>query len=132
LPTSARRQTRQRGAIWDVLSDVPGRHLSAEEIVDLVRERLPGVNTSTVYRTLDRLAEDGIVLRTDLGSGRAYYEPAREYAHHHVVCERCGAVAHLHGEALGSLASRIEAETGYALGAREISFFGVCPGCRIS
>ena len=130
MPTSARRLTRQRRAIWDVLSDDPGRHLSAEEVVALVRERLPGVNTSTVYRTLDRLADDGLVLRTDLGAGRAYYEPARGHAHHHVVCERCGAVEHLHAEALGDLAARIDEESGYALGAREISFFGLCPDCR--
>ena len=35
----------------------------------------PGVNTSTVYRTLDLLVEDGLLLRTDLGGDRAYYEP---------------------------------------------------------
>jgi Fe2+ or Zn2+ uptake regulation protein len=132
LPTSARRQTRQRRAVLDALSGEPERHLSVQEVIALVRERLPGVNTSTVYRTLDRLAEDGFVLRTDLGADRAYYEPAHGHAHHHVVCESCGAVAHLHAEALGGLASRIEAESGFALGAREISFFGLCPGCRIS
>ncbi len=128
MPTSSRRLTRQRRAIWDVLSSDSGRHLSAEDVAALV----PGINSSTVYRTLDRLAEDGLVLRTDLGAGRAYYEPAREHAHHHVVCERCGSVAHLHEEALGDLAARIEAESGYALGTREISFFGLCSGCRLS
>jgi Fe2+ or Zn2+ uptake regulation protein len=126
LPTSARRLTQQRRAIWDVLSADPGRHLSADDVV----ARVSGINPSTVYRTLDRLAEDGLVLRTDLGAGRSYYEPAREHAHHHVVCERCGSVAHLHEDALGDLAARIEAESGYVLGAREVSFFGLCPACR--
>jgi Fur family ferric uptake transcriptional regulator len=127
LPTSARRLTRQRRAIWEALTDAD-RHISAEDVAALV----PGVNTSTVYRTLDRLADDGLVLRTDLGAGRAYYEPAGEHAHHRVVCERCGSVAHLHAEALGDLAARIEADTGYALGVREISFFGLCANCRAS
>ena len=130
MPTSGRRLTRQRRAIWGVLADDPGRHLSAEDVVALVRRGLPGVNTSTVYRTLDRLADDGLVLRTDLGAGRSYYEPAREHPHHHVVCERCGAVSHLHAGALGDLAARIDDETGFALGGREISFFGLCPDCR--
>ena len=130
LRASGRRLTRQRQAIWDVLLADPDQHLSAEDVVDRVRAKLPLVNPSTVYRTLDLLVEEGLVLRTDLGGDRAYYEPAREHPHHHLVCERCGSVAHLHDEALGNLAKRIEKASGYTLGGREISFFGLCPNCR--
>jgi Fe2+ or Zn2+ uptake regulation protein len=47
-----------------------------------------------------------------------------------VVCERCGAVRHVHDEALGDLGARIEASSGYALAGREITLFGTCPDCR--
>ena len=129
LRRSGRRLTRQRRVIWEVLLAEPGRHLSAEDIVERVREQLPGVNTSTVYRTLEILVDDGLLLRTDLGGDRAYYEPARDHTHHHVVCERCGKVTHLHDGALGDLRARIEKDSGYRLGEREISFFGTCPSC---
>lgn len=125
-----RRHTRQRQAIWDTLLADPAAHLSADDIVERVRAGLPGVNASTVYRTLDLLVDEGLLLRTDLGAERAYFEPAREHPHHHLVCERCAAVSHIHGDALGDLADRIERSSGYALGAREISFFGLCPDCR--
>jgi Fe2+ or Zn2+ uptake regulation protein len=130
LRGTGRRLTRQRQAIWDALTDEPDRHLSADDVVARVRRELPAVNPSTVYRTLDVLVAEGLLLRTDLGGDRAYYEPAREHLHHHLVCERCGAVVHLHDEELGDLAPRIEGATGYALGSREISFFGLCPVCR--
>jgi len=130
LRRSGRRLTRQRQVIWEVLLAEPEQHLSAEEVVTRVRARLPRVNASTVYRTLDVLVEDGLILRTDLGADRAYYEPAREHLHHHVICERCGKVAHLHESALGTLRARIEKESGYQLGNREISFFGLCADCR--
>jgi Fur family ferric uptake transcriptional regulator len=129
LRKSGRRLTRQRRVIWNVLLEDPQDHLSAEDIAERVRKRLPRVNTSTVYRTLDILVEDGLLLRTDLGGNRAYYEPVREHPHHHVVCERCGKVTHLHDEALGDFRARIEADSGYRLGGREISFFGLCPSC---
>jgi len=122
--------TRQRQAIWSVLVAEPGAHLSAEEIVDRVRQELPDVNPSTVYRTLDLLVEEGLVARAELGGDRAYYEPATEHAHHHVVCERCGAVVHVHDEALGDLARRVERASGYRLGERTITLFGLCPACR--
>jgi Fur family transcriptional regulator, ferric uptake regulator len=130
LRRAGRRLTRQRQAIWDALLAEPDQHLSAEDVVERVREDLPHVNPSTVYRTLDLLVEEGLVLRTDLGADRAYYEPTHEHPHHHLVCERCGAVAHLHDETLGELAERITKASGYTLGEREISFFGLCPDCR--
>jgi Fur family transcriptional regulator, ferric uptake regulator len=129
LRRSGRRLTRQRRVIWEVLLAEAGRHLSAEDIVERVREQLPGVNTSTVYRTLEILVDDGLLLRTDLGGDRAYYEPASDHLHHHVICERCGKVTHLHDDTLGNLAERVEKDSGYRMGEREISFFGICPSC---
>jgi Fur family ferric uptake transcriptional regulator len=106
------------------------RHLSADEVVDQVREQLPTLNPSTVYRTLELLVDEGLLLRTDLGAGRAYYEPAREHEHHHVVCERCGAVAHVHDDVLEGLRERVERASGFRLGGAEVTLFGVCPACR--
>ena len=130
LRARGRRLTRQRSTIWDVLVAAGDKHLSAEEIAEQVQRRLPGVNPSTVYRTLELLTEEGLVLRTDLGDARAYYEPAREHRHHHLVCRHCDYVVHLHDEVLGDLHARIENSTGFALGEGEVTFFGVCPACR--
>jgi Fur family ferric uptake transcriptional regulator len=130
LRRSGRRLTRQRQAIWDVLLADPDSHLSAEDVVERARAQLPSVNTSTIYRTLDLLVDEGLLLRTDLGADRSYYEPARDHAHHHVICESCGKVSHLHDEILGDLPARIEQTSGYVLGKREISFFGLCEHCH--
>jgi Fur family ferric uptake transcriptional regulator len=129
LRAKGRRLTRQRQLIWETFTAEPERHLSAEDVVERVRGRLPHVNPSTVYRTLELLVDEGLLLRTDLGGDRAYYEPAREHAHHHLVCERCGAVQHLHEEELGDLRQRIHAGSGFQLGAGEITLFGVCAAC---
>jgi Fur family transcriptional regulator, ferric uptake regulator len=129
LRAKGRRLTRQRQLIWEALTAEPERHLSAEDVVERVRARLPNVNPSTVYRTLELLVAEGLLLRTDLGGDRAYYEPAREHAHHHLVCERCGAVQHLHEEELGDLRQRIRAGSGFQLGSGEITLFGVCAAC---
>jgi Fur family ferric uptake transcriptional regulator len=130
LRSRGRRLTRQRQLIWDVLAAEPDRHLSAQDVTDRVREQAPGVTPSTVYRTLDVLVEAGLVLRTDLGEDRVFYEPAYEHHHHHLVCERCGTVRHVHDEVLGDLAERVEAGSGYVLARREITLFGTCPACR--
>jgi len=130
LRAKGRRMTRQRELIWQALANEPDRHLSAEDVVQLVRAELPHVNPSTVYRTLELLVEEGLLLRTDLGGDRAYFEPARQHAHHHLVCEGCGTVQHLHDEELGDLRRRIERGSGFAIGSAEITFFGLCRACR--
>jgi Fur family ferric uptake transcriptional regulator len=129
LRAGGRRLTRQRAVIWDALLSEGDRHQSAEEIAERAQSRMPGLSPSTVYRTLEVLVGQGLVLRTDLGGDRAYYEPAHEHRHHHVVCERCGAVTHLHDEVLDGLPARIEEASGYRLGDAEITFFGLCATC---
>lgn len=130
LRSRGRRLTRQRALIWEAIVSRGDEHLSADEVVELVRSQLPTLNPSTVYRNLEMLVEEGVVLRTDLGGDRAFYEPAREHRHHHIVCERCGAIVHFHDSVLGDLPARVEAASGYALGVAEVSLFGLCPDCR--
>ncbi len=130
LRSRGRRVTPQRRLIWAALTAVPDAHLSVEQIVARVREDLPGVNSSTVYRSLDVLVSEGLVLRTELGSDRTFYEPAYDHRHHHVVCRGCGAVAHVHDDLLGDLPARVGAASGYALGNEEVTLFGRCPSCR--
>jgi Fur family ferric uptake transcriptional regulator len=130
LRARGRRLTPQRRMIWEALAAEPDRHLSVAEVTERVRARVPSVTPSTVYRTLDVLVEAGLALRTDLGGDRVFYEPAHEHPHHHLVCERCGAVRHVHDDVLGDLRTRIEAGSGYALAPREITLFGTCPDCR--
>lgn len=100
-------------------------HVSADDILAHARTRYPAINPSTVYRTLDALVSAGIARRTDLGSERLFYEVARQHRHHHAVCERCGAVAHLHDASLSPLADALRTATGYELTSeREIVLVG--------
>lgn len=123
------RPTAQRLLVLQALGG--GDHISADDILAHARARYPSINPSTVYRTLDALVEAGIARRTDLGSERLYYEVARQHRHHHAVCQECGRVVHLHDAALASLATALDAETGFALTPdREITIPGLCPDCR--
>ena len=125
------RPTAQRLLVLQALGG--GDHVSAEEILAHARARYPSINPSTVYRTLDALVEAGIARRTDLGSGRFFYEVARRHRHHHAVCQECGAVAHLHDRSLAPLAEALEGATGYVLTPdREVTIHGLCPDCQRS
>lgn len=123
------RPTAQRLLVLQALGG--GGHVTADDILVHARERYPSINPSTVYRTLDALVAAGIARRTDLGSDRLYFEVARTHRHHHVVCQECGAVEHLHDAALAALAPAVAAETGYRLTPdQEIAIPAICPACQ--
>jgi Fe2+ or Zn2+ uptake regulation protein len=124
-----RRLTTQRAVIWETLVEQSGRHVSAAELADAVGARAPELHRSTVYRTLDVLVSDGLVLRSDLGGDRSYYELASDHAHHHVVCSACGRIAHVHDDAVDAMVARVEAASGFTLARQELTFSGLCPAC---
>jgi len=129
LRDGGKRLTVQRALIWEILTARPDAHLSADEIAEEVRARMPQVNASTVYRNLEMLVENGLVLRTNLGESRTFFEPAHSHRHHHLVCEQCGKVEHVHGEILGGAPARIRTRHGFQLGTRELTLFGRCRDC---
>lgn len=123
------RPTAQRLLVLQALGG--GDHVSADDILVHARTRYPSINPSTVYRTIDALVDAGIARRTDLGAERLYFEVVREHLHHHVVCQSCGAVEHLHDSGLAPLAAAVAAETGYRLSPdREVTIPGLCPACQ--
>ena len=54
-------KTRQRDLILEVLKKQGNRHLTAQEVTDLLHKKGTAVGKSTVYRYLEKLAQDGIV-----------------------------------------------------------------------
>ena len=125
-----RRQTKQRALIWDVLAAANGDHLSVAEVEAAVRLAGSPLHRATVYRTLDRLVDDGLLTRTNLGHDGSHYEIAHHHRHHHLVCEHCGKVEHVRHQAVRSVFRGIEATSGFDLADATLSLHGRCCDCR--
>ena len=86
------RLTAQRETILQVLQRLPqGKHLSAEEIYNLLLNQKEQISLSTVYRTLHLLTKVGILRELELAEGHKHYEISAPslYKHHHLVCLQC-------------------------------------------
>jgi Fe2+ or Zn2+ uptake regulation protein len=125
----ARRQTRQRSLIWDVLANADGGHLSAAAVELAIRAAGSPLHRATIYRTLDRLVDDGLLIRTNLGADGSQYEIAHDH-HHHLVCESCGRVEHVSDDTVRYAIERIEADSGFELTGAHLSLQGRCSACR--
>lgn len=91
-----------------------------------------GVDTVTLYRTLESLKKAGLVKRTDLQHGHAEYELAydREH-HHHIVCVECGTIENVEFCPEQKLLSGVlsSASRFTSLSDHAIEFFGTCVSC---
>ena len=86
------RVTPQRAHIWRVLVE-SGGHFTAEELWEKTKDALPGLELSTVYRSLDALRAAGLVAESRLPEGPRVFE-ARPATHPHLVCDGCGGISH--------------------------------------
>ena len=126
------RLTRQRRILLDLL-DRSGRHLDAESLYQLAKEKDPKLNRVTVYRTLKLLKKGGLVDELDLmhwQGDQHYYESRLKQQHAHVICLRCGKVEEFFGEQLQKMRRQIEMNLGFEIVTTRTEMGGYCPDCQ--
>jgi Fur family peroxide stress response transcriptional regulator len=124
------RLTGPRHAVLEVVRGVES-HPTAEEVLRLVRRRLPGVSLGTVYRNLRLLVGAGLL--KELPGPHARFD-ANTRAHHHFMCARCGRIidvdATLAEPHARALSARVASRTGFSITHHRIELFGRCRECQ--
>lgn len=88
LKSAGLRMTQQRIEVYREVSR-PGEHPSAPEVYEAVKERMPSISLDTVYRTLWKLSELGLLSPITCSGEGARFDCFAE-RHHHFLCARCG------------------------------------------
>jgi Fur family transcriptional regulator, ferric uptake regulator len=122
------RSTRQRAAVVALLDEVDDFR-SAQELHDLLRHRGDRVGLTTVYRSLQMLADanEVDVLRT--ADGETAYRRCSRGHHHHLVCRRCGRTVEVDGPAVERWADKVAAENGFVEVEHTLEIVGTCRSC---
>ena len=122
------RVTRQRRAVSSALDDIDGFR-SAQQIHELLRARGDKVGLTTVYRTLQTMADaqEVDILRAD--DGEALYRQCSTGHHHHLVCRDCGRTVEVEGPAVEHWADRVADVHGFTDVSHTLEIFGVCADC---
>ena len=121
------RMTPQRRAIVAEVMRTPG-HISPTAIARRVQGDMPGVNASTVYRTLTLLEEVGVLQHSHLESGAEYHR-SEEAEHVHLTCSDCGADDALSLKEAHALQELIRRHHGFRADLTHFAITGLCRGC---
>ncbi|MBA3525275.1 MAG: transcriptional repressor [Geodermatophilaceae bacterium] len=120
------RLTPQRQMVLDAVVSLGAG--TVDEIGGVVRRTAPGVNITTVYRTLDLLEELGVVRHRHVGHGAPRYSPAGD-DEVQAVCHGCGDVTDMPAELMGPLARWLASQRGFVLATGHIAMTGTCRNC---
>lgn len=103
-------------------------HPTADEIYMDVKDRLPGVSRTTVYRVLETIVRMGIANKVSHPGAAVRFDPITE-RHHHLVCRHCDKVVDLEGAPSAEVPLPETRRTGFQITDYSIYFRGVCSDC---
>lgn len=124
------RLTLARRVICRILAEADEEHLTAAEILERANSVAGGVDQSTVYRTLEALAELEYVQHVHIGHGAGFFHLSGDHAHHHLVCERCGTAINVPYEDLEPAFESLRDKYGFMPDSTHFAILGHCQTCR--
>ena len=126
------RITAQRRLLLDIIQDSP-RHLDATALLEVARQKDPGIDRATVYRTISLLKARGLIDELDLmhiNGEKHYYEPRTSRDHSHMACFRCGAITEYASPSVENLRREMTRESGFQIRVLRLEVGGICRGCQ--
>ncbi len=118
-----RRITGQRKVIAEVIAAARD-HPDVAELYRRAAKIDPRISLSTVYRTLNMFAENGLVEQHSFAGGRSRIERAAPIHHDHLIDTDTGAVIEFRSEEIERLQTEIARKLGYELTGHRLELYG--------
>jgi Fur family peroxide stress response transcriptional regulator len=119
--------TYQRLAIYQALYHTMD-HPSAEEIYQQVRKRFPMISLGTVYKTLERFHDVGLIQKVSPLTEVARYEADVSH-HHHLICVECQTIQNFKDDGMNVRVCLPEGNEFEVLKS-QVVFQGYCAHCK--
>jgi Fur family ferric uptake transcriptional regulator len=105
------------------------RHLSVDDLLELVQKRRADIGRTTVYRTLKLLQAAGLAQELAL-QGETRFEREYNRQHHdHFICNACGAIIEFSRPEIERIQDEVAAEIGFVIQGHRHQIYGLCRNC---
>ena len=105
-------------------------HLSADDLVALIKREDQRISRATVYRTLLWMEEAGIARKVDFGEGRFRFEHSyRHPRHFHLICKTCNRSYEFLSSDIEALVEEVAAARAFTARQSVVQIYGTCEAC---
>jgi Fur family ferric uptake transcriptional regulator len=130
LKPAGGKRSSKREKIVDVFLRQEG-HLSADDLVDVIRREDHRISRATVYRTLQWMVDAGVARKVDFGEGRSRFEHSyRHPRHFHLICKSCHRSYEFLSSDIEGIVEEVAAARGFAPSQSVVQIYGQCEECR--
>ena len=106
-------------------------HLTADDLVDLIRREDERISRATIYRTLQWMVDAGIARKVDFGEGRFRFEHSyRHPRHFHLICKTCNRSFEFLSSDIEALIEEVAVARGFAPRQSVLQIHGTCEACQ--
>lgn len=116
--------TRRREMIYNILKNSEG-HMTAEEIFEAAKKKIPGIVRATIYNNLNALVSQNMIMRIKTPEGSDIFDKTTRL-HGHAICEKCGKVRDVNIE---DLQEKIERDLHKKIDGYNLTVYYVCDEC---
>lgn len=124
------RNTKQKAKVIEHLEKNKNKHITIEEI----QKELEGiVGTTTIYRIINKLVEEGTVTKIPLNTQGFCYQYNKEkekcHKHYHLICEDCGKLLHFESKEIEATQKEAQKKEKFYIDLDKVTFYGKCQKC---
>ena len=106
-------------------------HLTADDLVALIRREDQRISRATIYRTLQWMVDAGIARKVDFGEGRFRFEHSyRHPRHFHLICKTCNRSFEFLSSDIEALLEEVAAARSFTPRQSVLQIHGTCEACR--
>ena len=105
------------------------RHLTAEYVVRVLLEERSDIGLATVYRVRTQFEQEGILIRRNIESGKAVYEPNEGQHPDPFVGTSCGKVEEFYDAEIEKRQQLIAKNKGWVVEDHTMALYGQCANC---
>lgn len=104
--------------------------LNPTEIYMQAKNINPKIGLVTVYRTVEKLEQAGLIDRVHMPDGCQSFFQSSEGHQHLLICTKCGKAEYFEGENLNPFFQKIGEQLGYQVTNHWLQLFGLCHNCK--
>jgi Fur family transcriptional regulator, ferric uptake regulator len=106
-------------------------HLSADDLVELIKHEDHRISRATIYRTLHWMVDAGVARKVDFGEGRFRFEHSyRHPRHFHLICKTCNTSSEFLSSDIESLIEEVSTARGFTARQSVVQIYGTCEACK--